>query len=123
MSYKQWRITDPKILVTNPKILKIKVIKGLIINIRFFKNVIVMVFVLFFFFTWGSVVQTQSCLPHPELASSPPPDPLPPVGLRTCAVLPVLSHPPGKEGARRIHLGRSDMPVGVRDAERPLRHH
>lgn len=65
MSYKQWRITDPKILVTNPKILKIKVIKGLIINIRFLKNVIVMVFVLFFFFYLGV------CCSDPELLTSP----------------------------------------------------
>ena len=36
MSYKQWQVTDPKILVTNPKILKIEVLKGLIINILFF---------------------------------------------------------------------------------------
>ena len=96
MSYKQWQVTDPKILVTNPKILKIEVLKGLIINILFFLSD------SYFFLTWVSVVWTQRWLPHPEWASSPPPDPLPPMGLRTCDGLPVLSHQPGKEHLERL---------------------
>lgn len=107
MSYKQWQVTDPKILVTNPKVLKIKIIKVLIINILLKKVIVI--------FNLGvSVVWTQRWLPHPELASSPPQDPVPLMGLRTCAVTsPVSSARKGafgkttftKERARRIHLG------------------
>ena len=124
MSYKQWRVTDPKILVTNPKILKIKVIKGLIIYI--YINVIVMVFVCLFFYL-------GVCCSDPELLTSPSVDIIPtPRSTSTrgsedlcCPASLVSSARKGafgkttltKEGARRIHLGRSDMPVGARDAE------
>lgn len=59
MSYKQWQVTDPKILVTNPKILKIEVLKGLIINILFFLSD------SYFFFNLGV------CCLDPEVVTSP----------------------------------------------------
>ena len=115
MSYKQWQVTDPKILVTNPKVLKIKVIKGLIVNILFFLSDSYV-----FFFNLGVCCLDLEMVTSPRVGVIPTPRSTSTCGSEDlcCPAGPVSSARKGafgkttftKERARRIHLGRSMCP-------------